>query len=87
VPRSLTAILPSSLPWPAAAGAPLEPSKRRWLRPLIVTYFLSWLPGLGVLAYSAYVLYGVDDTCWASGSISMMALMVFGCMGILAGIA
>ncbi|GAB4823481.1 hypothetical protein N2152v2_010527 [Parachlorella kessleri] len=67
-------------------GAPLETSKRRWLKPLIYTYVLSWLPGWGVLAYSVSVLYSTD-TCWASGSKSMMALMVFGAMGILAGIA
>lgn len=38
--------------WISLRGAPFEPSKRRWLPALIYTYVLSWIPAVGILAYS-----------------------------------
>lgn len=55
-----------SLPAPPypCAGTPLQPSRRRWMGPLMYFQAAKWLASVGYIAFCFQAVYTLPNACW-----------------------
>ena len=69
-------------PAPGCAGTPLQPSRRRWMGPLMYFQAAKWLASVGYITFCIKAVYSLPSTCWQGGRRGVIEAMLWSTISI-----
>lgn len=71
---------------PLLAGTPLQPSKRRWMGPLMYFQAAKWLSSVGYIAFCIQAVYSLPAACWQGERRGVVEAMLWSTIAIFAAL-
>ncbi|KAL4451203.1 hypothetical protein ABPG77_009275 [Micractinium sp. CCAP 211/92] len=61
---ALNVVSAAAMVWVGTRGTPLQPSRRRWMGPLMYFQAAKWLASVGYIAFCFQAVYTLPNACW-----------------------
>ncbi|KAL4422930.1 hypothetical protein ABPG75_009127 [Micractinium tetrahymenae] len=81
---ALNVLAAAAMVWVGLQGTPLQPSRRRWMGPLMYFQLGKWLASVGYIAFCIKAVYTLPAACWQGERRGVVEAMLWSTISIFA---